>query len=94
VYDIGVVKYKYIYQVIILKTYEYISRNKINNMSAPAAASKGPLNIGAGIGIGILALIIMNNNASDNLKFALVIGLIAAFALRGAAGGAPAGGHH
>ncbi len=59
------------------------------------SVTKGPINVGAGIGIGILALIIMNNNASDNLKFALVIGLIAAFALRGAATGTPAaGGHH
>jgi hypothetical protein len=50
------------------------------------------MNVGAGIGAFVLVLVLVNNNMPDTTKFALIVGLIAAVAIKKVA--APAAGHH
>ena len=50
-------------------------------------------NVGAGIGAFVLVLVLVNNNMPDTTKFALIVGLIAAVAIKAAAPAAT-GGHN
>lgn len=52
------------------------------------------LNVGAGIGAFVLVLVLVNGSMPDTTKFALIVGLIAAVALKKVAAPAAGHGHH